>query len=392
MNLSDDKPNRHLLLVDDEESILQALRRMLRRDGYVIHLASSGEQGLAILEKEPIGVIVSDQRMPVMTGSEFLSKVKEKYPETVRMVLSGYTELNSITEAINRGAIYKFLTKPWDDELLRAHVAEAFARFEMKAENARLLALNKAMIDAVPDVLILVDVATGRVVSANTAAGHLLGYAADRLTEKHIADVEPLPMDLCYWAEIAQGGFRPLQAVETEYRTAIGECIPVRKTTVAVAGCAGRVLVLAQDIRRERAVESSLERINAEMAAIFEATSDGLLVIDSAGRLVRMNRRLADYWAFPPERVTASGGHDLVRWIAQQSTRPGETESELFAALARPEAGAGGAFARVNRDHVEWCANPLRVGGEVVGQVLGFSATPPVAAGGAQGAGVSVPK
>lgn len=126
--LPDGKPSRHLLLVDDEDSILQSLRRMFRRDGYTIHLAASGEEGLAILDQTPIGVIVSDQRMPVMTGSEFLSKVKEKYPETIRIVLSGYTELSSITDAINQGAIYKFLTKPWDDD---KHADAQFIRLEI---------------------------------------------------------------------------------------------------------------------------------------------------------------------------------------------------------------------------------------------------------------------
>ena len=69
---------------------------------------------------------------------EFLSKVRELYPDTVRIVLSGYTELNSVTDAINRGAVYKFLTKPWEDDLLRANVEEAFQRYEMRMENVRL--------------------------------------------------------------------------------------------------------------------------------------------------------------------------------------------------------------------------------------------------------------
>ena len=73
-----------------------------------------------------------------MTGVEFFGKVKELYPDTVRVVRGGYIELNSVTDAINRGAIYKFLTKPWEDELLRANVEEAFQRHEMKMENARL--------------------------------------------------------------------------------------------------------------------------------------------------------------------------------------------------------------------------------------------------------------
>ncbi|MBI5938515.1 MAG: response regulator [Betaproteobacteria bacterium] len=129
---------RTLLLVDDEENILSALTRLLRRDGYRILRAGSGREGLDLLAEHRVGVIISDQRMPEMTGTEFLSQVKELYPETVRIVLSGYTELASITDAINRGAIYKFLTKPWEDDLLRANVEEAFRRYEMKQENLRL--------------------------------------------------------------------------------------------------------------------------------------------------------------------------------------------------------------------------------------------------------------
>ena len=123
---------RTLLLVDDEENITASLVRLLRRDGYTILRASSGQEGLDLLARHMVGVIVSDQRMPGMTGTEFLGKVKELYPDTVRIVLSGYTELNSVTDAINRGAIYKFLTKPWEDDLLRANVEEAFQRYEMK--------------------------------------------------------------------------------------------------------------------------------------------------------------------------------------------------------------------------------------------------------------------
>lgn len=129
---------RTLLLVDDEENILASLARLLRRDGYQILRAGSGKMGLEILAQNEVGVVVSDQRMPEMNGVEFLSQVKELYPDTVRIVLSGYTDLNSVTDAINKGAIYKFLTKPWDDELLRQNIAKAFQHFEMSQENERL--------------------------------------------------------------------------------------------------------------------------------------------------------------------------------------------------------------------------------------------------------------
>lgn len=133
-----DGRERTLLLVDDEANILSSLRRLLRRDGYRILAAGSAAEGLEILALNPVDVIVSDQRMPAMTGVEFLRQVKTLYPDIVRMVLSGYTELQSITDAINEGAIYKFLTKPWDDEQLRANIQEAFRYKGLADENRRL--------------------------------------------------------------------------------------------------------------------------------------------------------------------------------------------------------------------------------------------------------------
>lgn len=132
------KPERTLLLVDDEPNILSALKRLLRRDEYRILTAGGGHEGLEILEKNRVDVIISDQRMPIMTGVDFLRSAKQKYPDTIRIILSGYTELQYITDAINEGAIYKFLTKPWDDEQIRANIREAFHYKEMEDENRRL--------------------------------------------------------------------------------------------------------------------------------------------------------------------------------------------------------------------------------------------------------------
>lgn len=132
------KPQRTLLLVDDEANILAALKRLFRQDGYRILTAGGGQEGLEVLEKNEVDVIVSDQRMPGMMGVEFLRLAKNICPDTVRIVLSGYTELQSVTDAVNEGAIYKFLTKPWEDQLLRQHIAEAFRHKEMADENQRL--------------------------------------------------------------------------------------------------------------------------------------------------------------------------------------------------------------------------------------------------------------
>jgi PAS domain S-box-containing protein len=123
---------RTLLYVDDEVNLLAAVRRAMRHSGYRVLVASSAEEAFEVLATTEVGVIVCDQRMRGISGTEFLSRVKQMYPDTVRMVLSGYTDLQSVTDAVNRGAIFKFLTKPWIEEELAAAVRDAFGEFEAK--------------------------------------------------------------------------------------------------------------------------------------------------------------------------------------------------------------------------------------------------------------------
>lgn len=123
---ADSSGHKTLLLLDDEANIIKALSRTLRRDGYRILSTTSVREAFSILAENEVQVIVSDQRMPEMSGTEFFSQVKAIHPNTVRIVLSGYTDLKSVTDAINEGAIYKFLTKPWDEEQLREQIRQAF--------------------------------------------------------------------------------------------------------------------------------------------------------------------------------------------------------------------------------------------------------------------------
>ncbi|HEY9099485.1 MAG TPA: response regulator [Thiobacillus sp.] len=127
-----------LLIVDDEANILAALTRLFRRDGYRLLSASSGQEGLALLAENEVGVILSDQRMPDMSGVEFLRAARDQWPDTVRVMLSGYTELSSVTDSVNKVAIYKFLTKPWDDDALREVIRKAFHLYQVSRENTRL--------------------------------------------------------------------------------------------------------------------------------------------------------------------------------------------------------------------------------------------------------------
>lgn len=129
---------RTILLVDEEENIVSALKRLLCRDGYRILTAGSGLEGLAVLAQNEVDVIVSGQRMSGMTGVDFLRRAKQIHPDSIRIVLSDSTELNTITDAINEGAIYKLLTKPWDDLALRAQIEEAFQQKTLVDENKLL--------------------------------------------------------------------------------------------------------------------------------------------------------------------------------------------------------------------------------------------------------------
>ena len=129
------KEERTLLLVDDEPNISAALFRLLRRDGYRILIASGGAEALELLASNAVQVIISDQRMPEMSGTQFLDTVRKMYPNTIRMILSGYTDLQVVTESVNRGAVFKFLTKPWDDDQLREHVRDAFRRLQTEVKH-----------------------------------------------------------------------------------------------------------------------------------------------------------------------------------------------------------------------------------------------------------------
>ncbi|MET3130795.1 diguanylate cyclase (GGDEF)-like protein/PAS domain S-box-containing protein [Oxalobacteraceae bacterium GrIS 1.11] len=120
---------RTVLLVDDEAAVLSALQRLLRQDGYHVLSAQSAAEGFELLALHSVQVILCDQRMPNMSGTQFLDIVKDLYPQTFRIVLSGYTDLETIMEAVNRGAIYRFYTKPWDNKVLRDNIREAFRHY-----------------------------------------------------------------------------------------------------------------------------------------------------------------------------------------------------------------------------------------------------------------------
>jgi len=131
-----------LLFIDDESNILAALKRLFRPLGYNILTAESGAEALALLEKESVDLVISDMRMPQMNGAEVLEQVRNRWPNVVRILLTGYADLTSTVAAINRGEIYRYISKPWDDNDIVLIVRDALERRHLIAEKARLEALT----------------------------------------------------------------------------------------------------------------------------------------------------------------------------------------------------------------------------------------------------------
>ncbi|NOQ76602.1 MAG: response regulator [Methylococcaceae bacterium] len=128
----------NILCVDDEPNVLKSLRRLFRGAEYIIHLAESGAEGLEILEQQAIDLVISDMRMPHMDGAEFLTRVATQWPDTIRILLTGYADIESTIAAVNQGKIYSYCSKPWDDSELKALVAKAIEEKRLREERVQL--------------------------------------------------------------------------------------------------------------------------------------------------------------------------------------------------------------------------------------------------------------
>ncbi|PPK75378.1 response regulator RpfG family c-di-GMP phosphodiesterase [Methylobacter tundripaludum] len=127
-----------ILFVDDEANVLKALRRLFHNEPYTAYFASSGAEGLEILRQNAVDLIISDMRMPEMSGAEFLAQVFMQWPETIRILLTGYADFQSTIDAVNKGRIYNYCNKPWNDEELKLLVRNALEQKHLREERDRL--------------------------------------------------------------------------------------------------------------------------------------------------------------------------------------------------------------------------------------------------------------
>lgn len=131
--------NNAILIVDDEPNVIRSLERSLLDESFELTSAASGEEALQLAGTRRFKVIISDERMPGMEGAELLSNIKQHYPETVRIMLTGYASIESTMKAVNSGEIYRFFTKPWNDIELKLALRSAIEKFDLEEENRRLL-------------------------------------------------------------------------------------------------------------------------------------------------------------------------------------------------------------------------------------------------------------
>jgi signal transduction histidine kinase len=132
------KQRHTVLVVDDEIDVVASVKDLLRLD-YKVLGATRAADGLAMLEREPVHVVMTDQRMPETTGVELLAKVRDTHPDAMRLLFTGYADIRAVVDAINRGSVYRYITKPWDPDELMAIIREACDRYDLMAERKELM-------------------------------------------------------------------------------------------------------------------------------------------------------------------------------------------------------------------------------------------------------------
>lgn len=286
-----------ILFVDDEENILRTIKRLFFEEGYRIVTANSGQQALDLISGgETPSVIVSDQRMPQMSGAEFLVKAREKLPQSIRMVLTGYADVNAAVDAINLGGIYRYILKPWNDDDLKLTVREAVERFELVEQNKRLTRelqetntelaeLNESLEEKVKERTLELQEALSKNQRLNVALSHKVNEleGRDRI-QQHLLTIHPLEETLQLVLEV------------------IGELVPIDAAAIFLAGQSLeeiRVAAMVSGLKEAGSLfeDTGAESIYASYAALLRKSIDSgkpvvlhredILIGDEINKMVR---------------------------------------------------------------------------------------------------------
>jgi len=208
-----------LLLVDDEQNILSSLRRLLRPLGYEIYTATSGAEGLSVLERERIDLIISDMRMPEMDGAVFLEQAAARWPDTIRILLTGYAEVGSTIAAINKGEIYKYISKPWDENDIILSVKHALEKKFLEQERRRLEALTKVQNEQLREFNSNLEAKVAARTDELRKSNAALAAAHESLKKSYIATVKTFANLIEMRAGVASGHSRRVAEIVRELAT-----------------------------------------------------------------------------------------------------------------------------------------------------------------------------
>ncbi len=311
-----------ILLLDDEEGILESLELTLR-DDYRVFTARTGEEGLEILDREDIALVISDQVMPGMSGVEFLERVERRRPETIRMMLTGYADIGSLTRAINEGHIYRYVPKPWEPDELRLNVRRALEAWQLQQRNVQL----GTELAAANDRLRRENLYLRREVEARYSFDQLIG---ESLAMQRVFDV---------MQKVAETDATVLLTGET----GTGKDLVARAIHYAGARKAGRFVAQNCGALPETLLESELfghkrgafTGAHADKKGLFELADGGTIFLDEIGETrpgmqVRLLRVLQDGEIRPlgssetrkvDVRVIAATNRDLRTEVAERRFR-----------------------------------------------------------------------
>ncbi|MBK8500367.1 MAG: response regulator [Flavobacteriales bacterium] len=273
--MSDRRPR--VLFVDDEESNLKAFKAAFRREMDIL-LASSGSEALQLLEHEAVHVIVSDQRMPGMTGSEFLAIARDRFPRAMRMLLTGYADLEAVVNAVNKGGIYAYATKPWDENDLKLRIRQAFEIHQLRTEKEILLDRYTQVFEASGDPIVIVD-HRGQVLEVNHACARLLATDREALLRAHFTEFIENPAGLVTSLKQHRSG-NEFVNVDLTLRTPQGSLIDCLMTATYLGQQDGRRDVfqaIIKDVTDRKQEEKRLQKLNADLDKRVAARTSQLL-------------------------------------------------------------------------------------------------------------------
>ena len=254
-----------VLYVDDEEGNLLAFKASFRRE-FEVHVFTSAIEALTWLEKNTVHVVISDQRMPAMAGSEFLSVVRTRWPNSVRLLLTGYADIQAVVEAINLGGIHAYITKPWDPTDLKLRIEQAYEVHFLRAQRDRLLERYRQVFEASGDPIVILD-DTGILRELNPAAEQLFQLEHMPPSQMHCNTfVTDLPAVVERFRAKRQGTtFKNVEVTLTIPNGPTVDCLVTISLVGREPGGAQLYQAMIKDISDRKKEEAQLRKLNRDL-------------------------------------------------------------------------------------------------------------------------------